>query len=73
MKPDEPRYYAALKSQVNIPFLVVDAIGTAHDLGIHYKRAEYLLNKWIDRGWLDCGISCARPWFTETAPESLDN
>jgi hypothetical protein len=26
-------------------------------LGIPAKRTEYILGKWVDKGWLECGVS----------------
>lgn len=34
-------------------------------LGIHDNRIEYLCNKWIDRGWAECGVSARTCWLTK--------
>jgi hypothetical protein len=34
---------------------------------INQKRAWYLLGKWYDKGWFDCGVSLGAGWFNEDA------
>lgn len=42
-------------------------------LGIPEGRAYYLLEKWYGKGWIECGTWVWGGWFTEDAPEGLDN
>lgn len=34
-------------------------------LGLHVKRALYLLEKWADKRWWDCGVSLRTGWLTD--------
>ncbi len=34
-------------------------------LKIHPKRTEYLLEKWVSKGWWECGVSLRTGWLTE--------
>ncbi len=40
-------------------------IDHANDMGMHPKRANYLFEKWIDKGWLECGVTARTGWLTE--------
>lgn len=71
MKPDEARLILEVaeihekagggRVAILVPF--VDEI--ADGLGIHAKRAAYLAEKWIKKGWWDCGVSTRSGWFTD--------
>ncbi len=34
-------------------------------LGMNEKRVTYICEKWLNKGWLDCGISARSGWLTE--------
>lgn len=34
-------------------------------LGMNRKRAEYLCQKWVDKGWMECGVSARTGWLTD--------
>ena len=37
----------------------------ATELGMNTKRACYLCEKWIDKGWWECGVNALAGWLTE--------
>lgn len=41
---------------------IATTVGTRD--GMHPRRAEYLFNKWIDKGWWECGVSARTGWLT---------
>lgn len=65
MKPDEALLLATLARER--PRQSGDGFATdvATRLGIHPKRAEYLLDKWVSKGWFECGVSLRSGWLTE--------
>lgn len=40
-------------------------------LDIPDGRADYLLEKWYGKGWIECGTSVWSGWFTDAAPQEL--
>ncbi len=64
MKPDERELLTKAlfwHGNRNRPFM--DAVGDA--LGMGGNRVHYLLDKWIDKGWWECGVSARTGWLTE--------
>lgn len=45
---------------------VIDKAGTYES-----KRVRRILEKWIERGWWDCGVSPWAGWLTEAGREAL--
>jgi len=41
----------------------------AEEQGMHPRRAEYIYEKWIRKGWWECGISRRTGWLTEAGWE----
>lgn len=66
-RPDELTLFAALRPMAG----ALPAMAEAERLGIHQRRAQRILEKWQDRGWLDCGVNIRAPWWTESAPSTL--
>lgn len=69
MKADEQQLLTVVREwhgRRDRPFIT--KIGAA--IGIHEKRTGYLLNKWIDKGWLECGVSARTGWLTEKGLEA---
>lgn len=50
---------------------VMAARGVAHELGIHTKRLNYILNKWSTKGWWEYGTAPVSGWITETGRKVL--
>ena len=40
---------------------------------IHYKRCWYLLDKWAEKGWYDCGVADDLGWLTPKGIEVAKN
>ena len=79
-RDDEIAFYNALRnvrrtvrvtSGYNIELTSPSALEVARGLGMNLKRAHYLLEKWYDKGWIDCGVSLWRGWFTSTSPSEM--
>ena len=66
-RPDELALFAVLRPLAG----ALPAMVEAERIGIHPLRAQRILEKWDDRGWLDCGVSIRAPWWTESAPPTL--
>jgi hypothetical protein len=65
MKPDEATFLLKLyEMQPNQCARGVFATEVASTLGIHHKRATYLLLKWTEKGWWEYGVSPRSGWFT---------
>lgn len=71
MKPDEYKLLTTLaamqgtnrlRPRDNDQHVFATTIG--HELGIHPKRVCYLLEKWADKGWWECGVSLRTGWLT---------
>lgn len=58
IKEDEEEFIGAILLGVR-PYDAEEA------LALHPKRAEYILAKWTERGWWDCGVSIMTGWVTE--------
>jgi hypothetical protein len=62
MKQDELDLLVALGKEL-------DEFGKAKIIGktilMHNNRLNYILNKWIDKGWWECGIGPQSGWFTD--------
>jgi hypothetical protein len=74
IKPDEVELYRRLRELAPEPYkgpgrAAVEAV--AGDIGMCHKRAEYLLEKWIGKRYMDCGVSAVSGWFLPDAPSSL--
>lgn len=42
---------------------LMDALGA--EFGMHHKRIQFLLEKWGDKGWWECGVSERTGWLTD--------
>jgi hypothetical protein len=74
IKPDEIEFYRRLRQVAPEPYkgpgrLAVLAI--ADEIGLHSKRAEALMEKWIGRRYMECGVSAIQAWFMPAAPPHL--
>lgn len=47
----------------------VEAAGK--ELSIPDRRLDYLLEKWVGKGWWEYGMCATGGWFEPEAPESL--
>jgi helix-turn-helix protein len=60
MKPDERELLIAVQSgKYPTPLEAGEA------LGMNAKRISYICEKWINKGWLECGVSARTGWLTE--------
>lgn len=71
MKPDERDLLARLQEETrsaaaNPSRRYTSAIEIADTLGMNHKRAEYILHKWVERGWCNYGVSVRQAWLTES-------
>ena len=62
MKSDEKGLLLALAEQPKDASRIMPRDVAGH-LGIPEKRAEYILNKWIGKGWFECGVSVFSGWL----------
>lgn len=58
MKPDEKALWEAVKAGE-------PGYDAYPRLGIHPNRAQYLFEKWVKKGWWECGVSARTGWVTE--------
>lgn len=77
-KPDEIALYDALRERArngrnDLPRSPgTYALGEeAERLGIPYKRAHALMEKWCRAGWWEYGVTVRSGWFTREAPGTL--
>jgi hypothetical protein len=71
MRPDEVALLKEL-ARVQVPYYDggkrdgKDAFATdvGRRLGVHPKRAAYLFDKWLCKGWWDFGVSPRTGWLT---------
>lgn len=63
MKRDEQLFLQRIY-EIRTPEYTVRDIINEPDFPIHYKRAWYILNKWIRNGWYDCGVTLDLGWLT---------
>jgi hypothetical protein len=70
-KSDEIYFWNHIKKEVglygsagNSPRDIINKEG----FSMHHKRAWYLLEKWADKGWYDCGVVLDLGWIT---PEGM--
>ena len=72
MKPDEVLFLKELcrmqyaRRRPNDEF----ATDVGVRLGLHEKRAAYMLEKWSGKGWWECGVSLRTGWLTEKGLEA---
>lgn len=65
MKPDEAAFLKELAASRPRPTREAPfATDIGVRLGLHPKRAHYLLEKWLDKGWWECGVSVRSGWLT---------
>lgn len=59
MKPDERDLLLAIArlGPHQFPFNVMGSM--------HPKRLEYILSKWENKGWFECGVSLRTGWLTD--------
>jgi len=67
MRQDE-KQLAKLILAAKSPMPARDCITLAK---IPTKRADYILRKWIGKGWWKCGVSTVSGWLTDTGRETL--
>lgn len=65
MKPDEKAFLLKLAAERPMQTMGKFATDVAAEIGMHVKRAEYLLQKWTDKGWFNYGVSARSGWLTE--------
>jgi len=41
--------------------------------GLNQKRAAYICEKWVDKGWYDYGVNVLAGWLTEKGMEVVQN
>lgn len=69
VKEDERQLWEAMRAKGAFNELSTEtARETAARLGIHRKRARYLLGKWAARGWYKWGVCIDMGWLT---PEGM--
>lgn len=69
MKPDERALLDELQRQSaggRQPYVRCVVSG----LGMNWKRAAYILQKWEQRGWYDYGVSVLAGWLTEEGKQA---
>lgn len=68
MKDDEERLLIAIYNHYTL-FLseqsIRDIIQNSPLIQIPYKRCMYILEKWVEKGWYDYGVSLDLGWLTE--------
>jgi hypothetical protein len=72
-KPDEIALYAFLRTEHSVCAPQMSCCSTddaARALGIHPKRAHYLVEKWIGNAWCD-GVSTRYVYFYLSSPAAL--
>ena len=74
MKPQELAFYKAVwdAHQHRDPHEHKYPGDIAKELDIPEKRAHYWLEKWIRKGWFECGVSVRTGWLTDSAPNPED-
>ncbi|MFI5297387.1 MAG: hypothetical protein ACHREM_04755 [Polyangiales bacterium] len=67
MKPDERELFLRVAALPPFPRGPADgsARSEADAMGMHWKRADYIFEKWAARGWYDYGVSASLGWLTE--------
>lgn len=67
MKPrdDEMQFRAAIADAVRSGEKTPSARQIAAYLGMNQKRAWYLCDKWMSKGWWDCGVNALSGWLTD--------
>ena len=66
MKPDERKLFELMVAENKRPLAQrrwADAIAAA--IGMHPKRANYLLEKWDSKRWWESGVSVRTGWVTD--------
>ncbi len=63
MKDDECCLLTVLRKRTKFGHVYVRDLVT--ELGMNEKRAAYILEKWYDKGWYECGVSIMAGWLTE--------
>lgn len=71
MKEDELKMLKAVVSLYDIDLIErrQSPREVIYDLGIHHKRAWYLLEKWSSKGWYDYGVCLDLGWLTSEGKE----
>lgn len=73
MKSDERELLRRLVEQTKDPNMIsFMPFQIAELIGMHPKRLHYLCEKWIDKGWLECGVSARTGWLTDVGAAALD-
>ena len=65
VKEDEMRFRAAVLAQYDRPDPPLHVRDIAEQVGLHSKRAEYICQKWTEKGWWDYGVSPTSGWLTD--------
>lgn len=66
MKEDERQFLVTLAAERPCQLAIGPyATDIGKRLGMHWKRAEYLLDKWTGKGWWECGVTLRSGWLTE--------
>lgn len=72
-RADEVVFFNEMMRRALDPDLFAYARELAEELEINANRAQFLCEKWVDKGWADCGISPLACFFTPQAPEWISS
>ncbi len=64
-REDEMQFRSAITNAIRAGEKLPSARKIAAEIGLNQKRAWYLCDKWISKGWWDCGVNALSGWLTD--------